>query len=180
MRRNWALLTLVVFCLPAPLWAQDPLSTELHACAVIVGSVERLACYDQLARRPIPAPMTQPAPPPTPVQTPRRPASPPVSTESATADFGAEYLPQAVPAPPARSSLESITSSVTDISFDSRGHFIVALANGQVWRQIEGDAVNVPLRKELTHAATISRAILWSYSIRFDNPRGLFKVVRVR
>jgi len=180
MRRNLALLTLAVFCWPAPLRGQDPLSTELRACAVIAGSVERLACYDQLARRPVLAPMTQPAPPPAPVQTPRRPASPPVSTETATADFGADTLPQAAPAPPARSSLASITSGVTDISFDARGHFIVALANGQVWRQIEGDTVNVPVRKELTHTATISRAVLWSYSIRFDNPRGLFKVVRIR
>jgi hypothetical protein len=69
---------------------------------------------------------------------------------------------------------------VTDISFDSRGHFTIGLANGQVWKEIEGDTVNVPLRKDRTHTATVSRAILGSYSIRFDNPRGLFKVVRVQ
>src|SRR5215472_11117146 len=111
---------------------------------------------------------------PAPMQPPRGPASPPVLKQSTAA------LPQAVPAPPARSPLESITSGVTDISFDTKRTFIVALANGQVWRQIEGDTANVPVRKKLTHTATISRAVLWSYSTRFDNPRGHFKVVRVR
>ena len=174
MRQNLILLILAALCSPTPLWAQDSLSTELRACAAIVGSVERLSCYDQLARRPVPALS------PPPVQVPQRPVSPPLSARNDPADFGVDTLPEAVPAPPARSPLESISSAVTDIDFDTKGHFIVTLANGQMWRQIEGDTVNVPLRKDLTHTATISRAILWSYSIHFDNPRGLFKVVRVR
>ena len=175
MRRNFLLLVLAVFCSPEPLWAQDSLSTQLRACAEIVGSVERLACYDQMARHPSSTPLSSPAPLPM----PQRAVSPPASPQTA-ADFGADTLPQAAPAPPTRSPLESINSAVTDFDFDAKGHFIVTLANGQVWRQIEGDTINVPLRKGFTHAATISRAVLWSYSIHFDNPRGLFKVVRVR
>jgi hypothetical protein len=170
MRRILVLTTLPAVFLPAPLWAQDSLATQLRQCSVVVGSVERLACYDQLARRPLPAPL--PTPMAAPAQMPQRPAP--------AADFGADTLPQAPPVPVPRSSLESITSPVTDFSFDVRGHFIVTLANGQIWRQIEGDTVNVPLRKDRTHTATVSRAILGSYSIRFDNPRGLFKVLRVR
>jgi len=168
MQRILMLLLLVLTAVlpPAPLFAQDSLTAGLRSCAAIVGSVERLSCYDQLARRPLPTPMAAPA------QMPQRPAP--------AADFGADTLPQAAPVPVPRSSLESITSPVTDFSFDVRGHFIVTLANGQIWRQIEGDTVNVPLRKDRTHTATVSRAILGSYSIRFDNPRGLFKVLRVR
>ena len=174
MRHNLVLLTLSALSLPTPLWAQDALSTQLRACAAIMGSVERLACYDQMARRPSATPLPAPLPAPMP------PRPSPATPQIAAADFGADSLPQAVPAAPARSPLESITSAVTDFAFDTKGHFIVTLANGQVWRQIEGDTVNVPLRKGLTRTATISRAILWSYSIHFDNPRGLFKVVRVR
>src|ERR1700721_397189 len=135
MRRILVLTTLPAVFLPAPLWAQDSLVTQLRQCSVVVGSVERLAWFAQLARPPVPVP---------------------------------------------RSSLESITSPVTDFSFDVRGHFIVTLANGQIWRQIEGDTVNVPLRKDRTHTATVSRAVLGSYSIHFDDPRGLFKVLCVR
>jgi hypothetical protein len=160
---------------PAPLLAQDSLATDLHDCAAIMGSVERLACYDQLARRPLaaPAPISL-----LPAKTPQRPV--PAPSTSLAADFGADSMPQDVPAPPQRSSLESITSPVADFSFDARGRFTITLANGQIWRQLDGDTPNVPLRKGLTRTATISRAALWSYSIHFDNPRGLFKVVRVR
>jgi hypothetical protein len=174
MRRILMLLALTAVLPPAPLFAQDSLTAGLRSCAAIVGSVERLSCYDQLARRPPPAPL--PTPMPMQMQMPQRPAPAP----NPAADFGADTLPQAAPVPLPRSSLESITSPVTDFSFDVRGHFIVTLANGQIWRQIEGDTVNVPLRKDHTHTATVSRAILGSYSIRFDNPRGLFKVLRVR
>ncbi len=90
--------------------------------------------------------------------------------QNAAAEFGADTLPQAAPTPPPRSPLESITAQVTDFRFDARGHFIVTLSNGQEWQQIEGDTANVPLRKSLTHTATISRPALWSYSIHFDNP----------
>jgi hypothetical protein len=170
MRRILMFLALSAVLPPAPLFAQDSLTAGLRSCAAIVGSVERLSCYDQLARRPLPAPL--PAPMAAPAQMSQRPAP--------AADFGADTLPQPAPVPVPRSSLESITSPVTDFSFDVRGHFIVTLANGQIWRQIEGDTVNVTLRKDRTHTATVSRAILGSYSIRFDNPRGLFKVLRVR
>jgi hypothetical protein len=171
MRRILMLLTLTAVLPPAPLFAQDSLTAGLRSCAAIVGSVERLSCYDQLSRRPLPAPLA-----PAQMQMPQRqtPAPPPA------ADFGADTLPQAAPVPVPRSSLESITSPVTDFSFDVRGHFTVTLANGQTWRQIEGDTPNVPLRKDITHTATIARAVLGSYSIHFDNPRGLFKVLRVR
>jgi hypothetical protein len=169
MRRIPMLLGLTVsVLLPKPLWAQMTAAPELRACAAIADPGARLSCYDRLAGRAVPssaAPIPQPPLPPPPTQ---------------AADFGADTLPQAQPAPIARSRLESITAVVTDISFDPKGHFTVTLSNGQMWRQIEGDTVNVPLKKDLTRTATISRAILWSYSIRFNNPRGLFKVVRVQ
>ena len=172
MRRILVLTMLSAVFLPAPLWAQDSLATQLRQCSVIVGSVERLACYDQSARRPVPAAS----------QLSRRrtrylsvrpsPADPP--RISAPTPCLRPHRPRAAFDP------RFDTSQVTDFSFDVRGHFIVTLANGQIWRQIEGDTVNVPLRKDRTHTATVSRAILGSYSIRFDNPRGLFKVLRVR
>lgn len=164
MRRVFIFLGLMAFYPAQPLWAQEPLASQLRGCAAIMGSVERLACYDRLAR---------PVPPPIPI-----PPSPPVSNQ--VADFGADSMPDTQPAPIPRSLLASVTSQVTAFSFDARGHFTVTLSNGQVWRQIEGDTVNVPLRKGYTRTATVSRAILGSYSIRFDDPRGLFKVVRVQ
>ena len=175
MRRILVLTTLSAVFLPAPLWAQDSLATQLRQCSVIVGSVERLACYDQLAHHPVPA-ASQLLP--APLQVPQRPMPSPPADQ--TVLFGADTIPQATPTPPPRSNLDSITSPVVDFSFDVRGHFTVILANGQIWRQIEGDPPNVPLRKGRTHTATISRAVLGSYSIHFDDPRGLFKVLRVR
>lgn len=165
MRCILVLVTVSAIFPSAPLPAQDSLTTTLHQCSAITASVERLACYDRLAGHPISA-APQPAPSP--------PAGNPVS------DFGLDTIPQPKPMPAPRSPLDSITSQVTDFTFDVRGHFIVTLANGQIWREIEGDTVNIPLRKDRTHTATISRAVLGSYSIRFDNPRGLFKVLRVR
>jgi len=170
MRRVLVLLIFPAIFSPAPLLAQDSLATRLRECAAIAGSVERLACYDGLAQRPVTAPLA--------AQVPLRPAA--ATPAAQTAEFGEDSLPQSASAPAPRSSLDSITSPVTDFSFDGRGHFIVTLANGQVWHEIEGDTVNVPLRKDRTHVATVSRAILGSYSIHFDNPRGLFKVVRVQ
>ena len=167
MRRATLLLAVTVL-LPREAFAQASLASELKRCAAIGGIMDRLACYDRLAGQPPGAAPSGPSPQ-FELQSP----------EDTVAEFGTDTIPQPE-VPLKRSPLDSITAKVTGFRFDPRGHFIVTLANGQVWRQLEGDTIVPLLNKNKTYTATISRGFLGSYNLSFGNSGGLLKVVRVR
>lgn len=174
----------------APAAAQS-LSEQLQRCLRVYGVMDRLACYDEVARGVAGnAPASRPAPP-----TPARPANPAIaaapapqaqpgfgyngnapSRQTTPETFGGENLQRPAPAGP----VDSITAPVTDYKFTPQGRFIVTLANGQVWQQIEGDVARPLLNHNHTRSVTISRGLLGSYNLSFSDQTGWFKVERTR
>ena len=90
--------------------------------------------------------------------------------------FGSENIQRPAPAGP----VDSITATVTDYKFTPQGRFIVTLANGQVWQQIEGDVARPLLNHNHTRSVKISRGLLGSYNLSFSDQTGRFKVERAR
>jgi hypothetical protein len=177
MNRTMMIAALVLLATPAA--AQDGIRAQLGSCLAIPGVLQRLACYDSVAkgngitaaaRAPVAAaPMAAPMPPRAALA-----ASPRVA--SAAEGFGAERLPQAQTA---RRAVEEITSPITDLTYSVTGKFTVTLANGQVWRQKEGD-VAAKFYRKTDQTATISRGTLGSYNMLINGSGAYYKVSRVR
>lgn len=177
-RIGFVLLAGVVVAMPA---AAQTLQTQLANCLAVPGVLQRLACYDAVAKGAGIAPAahaTAPMPAPARTATATAPlAAAPVTAALAPApSFGSEKLahPPADPAKPSQ-----IAANISDISFNPFGKFTVTLSNGQVWRQIDSDSDTVKPHKGL-HSVRISRAMMGSYDLQFNDSGRIYKVTRVR
>lgn len=84
----------------------------------------------------------------------------------------------AVPAltPPSR-----VASRITSYSFDWDGMFTVTLANGQIWRQLQGDTEFAHWKKKPeAYLVTITKGALGSSNMRVQGAPGSFKVERTK
>ena len=147
------------------------LRTEMMHCLTFTGAVERLSCYDRLARGAASGALGAPvAPPP---GLPARAAAPPPPPAP---ELGQEELrgraPSAAP--------DRVTSEIANFQKDALGRFTVSLSNGQVWRQVAGDTTAAQYHPGRTHTVTISRGTLGSYDLTFNDRNAAFKVQRVR
>ena len=167
MTRVGLFLGAFLLCLAAADAQAQSLSAGLASCLRIPGVLERLACYDKLARS-IPA---NTAPPAAAAYVP-----PPVATR-APEQFGVETLPRTAPAATAR--VDRITAPIADFKLSPSGRFVVVLANGQTWRQVEGDHTNARFHPGQTSSVIISRGALGSYDLAFNDRSVVYKVVRV-
>jgi hypothetical protein len=146
----------------------NDLPAELAHCLNFTGAVERLSCYDRLAREAGSiAPRDRNAVPPPPQA--RAAAGP------APDRLGKEELPGRS-APPRE---DRMTAEITDFRKDQAGRFTVALSNGQVWQQVAGDTTEARYRPGNTHSVTISRGSLGSYDLNFNDRNTTFKVRRL-
>jgi len=74
----------------------------------------------------------------------------------------------------------SIVSRMESYSFDHYGNFTVTLANGQVWRQLEGDSSKAHWRKPASsYAISITGGAFGSHNFEVKGSTGKFKVRRV-
>jgi hypothetical protein len=104
-----------------------------------------------------------------------RPQPPP--KESGAAERFGLRPPVLTPPPEA----DNIVSSMISYSFDAAGSFTVTLANGQTWRELEGDTDHPHwTRPPQTYTVSITRGALGSYNLRVKNVAGAFKVQRVK
>jgi hypothetical protein len=145
------------------------LRTELMHCLAFTGAVERLSCYDRLARGAASGGLATPMPPPGPrasIQPP--PAAPP--------SLGQEELPGRPPTPMP----DRVAAEITNFQKDSTGRFTVILGNGQVWQQVAGDTTAAQYQPGRTRSVTISRGSFGSYDLKFNDRNAAFKVRRVR
>jgi len=155
--------------------------------------MDRLACYDEVARgvagnaatsRPVPPAPATPANPAIAAAPAPAPQAQPgfgynsnaPARQTTPETFGSENIQRPAPAGP----VDSITVAATGYSFTSQGRFIVTLANGQVWQQIEGDVAHPQLSRKHPRNVTISRGLLGSYNLSFSDQTGRFKVERTR
>jgi hypothetical protein len=142
--------------------AQAPLPPEFITCSRIQKNGERLACYDRAV-----AYLSQPAE--------QQSAAP-----SAETSFG---LQAGAPQPSANATeaaqgdeVSSIRALVTEVSSDREGKKVVALDNGQTWREVSKSAY---VALEAGDEVTINRAALGSFMMSVPNGRPL-RVRRVK
>lgn len=178
---------------PSPVAPQDVLEAIGH-CASIADNTQRLSCYDALAPHVKDALAAPPEVLPgnrTPTAEEQRSwfgfdlsnlfgASP--SEQTTPAQFGSDRLPSTHAAEEtAAAEVDSITAGVTEVSFTPFGKFIVFLDNGQIWRQIEGDADHAIFRKPAKdNKVTISRGLIGSYNMNLNDSNRTYKVTRVK
>lgn len=72
-----------------------------------------------------------------------------------------------------------VSSPMASYSFANTGYFTVTLANGQVWRQVDGDTDFAHWKGDASrYQVRISHGFLGSYSMSIKGIPGLFKVLR--
>jgi hypothetical protein len=177
--------------------ASADLSADLRRCALILDSIERLACYDGLSKRaaaavtaPVAAPGAAPvsaaatapaataaaaqgAPPPVAPAVP--PAEPPPETSPAAADadsedFGLEEQ---------RAAETKLIRSRIDGIFDGwSGKTEFTLENGQVWRQAAGG--KLVARESENPEVEIKRGFMGVYYLKVDGYNPTVKVRRIK
>jgi hypothetical protein len=100
-----------------------------------------------------------------------------VSSVSGADEFG---LSASARRGPARPVPDRIVSRLADIKFDRYGVFTMTLANGQVWRQIEGDTAHASLKPPVNrYTVQIKHGFFGSYNLTIAGVPGLFRVLRV-
>jgi hypothetical protein len=162
---NRYLPAIIVACLGAAMWPAAifaaPLADEVLTCAAETDSARRLSCYDQVV-----------------VELKKKgtasaPARPGTRSES-DAEFGFQESPLArkrqLVGP------KEITAMVSKIQHRADGELVVALDNGQVWRQIEPVAY-FPL--EVGDKVQISAGALASYFLAAPSKRAT-RVTRIQ
>jgi hypothetical protein len=150
--------------------AQEPLPNQLGACLQITGMLQRLACYDGVARAV--SPVTVPRGAPRAATTFAPAPAPPV----AAAGLGSERLPRLASAAP--KTPQQMIAGVASVSYDGRGRFTIALDNGQIWRQLDGDTAL--LKGTRFPAVRISRGALGSYDLNVVGRNASYRVSRVQ
>lgn len=196
---NWrivsaALAAFSLFAIPAAqAGPRDDVLEALGKCAAIADNTSRLACYDALGPQLKTALAT---PPPALDRKPTREeeeswfgfnigdlfSGGSAKTQTTPEQFGNDRVPQTQAAlDSAQQEVDSIGAGVTDYSYTLAGKFVVFLDNGQVWRQIEGDAERAHfLRDPKANKVTISRGFMGSYNLTINDSAKVFKVARVK
>jgi hypothetical protein len=157
------------------------IQVQMGKCLAIPGMLQRLACYDAVAKampggnaaRVASAPATVPAPVYVPQYAPAAPR--PVYVPPA-ASFGSERLPQTASGAPAR--VDALSANVTTITYNGTGRFTVTLDNGQVWRQLPGD--ESIMRGTKIGLVRITRGAMGSYDLQVPGQNTTYRVSRLQ
>ena len=178
--------------------ASADLSADLRRCALILDSIERLACYDGLSKRaaaavtapvaataaaPVSAAATAPAataaaaqgapPPVAPAVPPAEPppeTSPVAAADSDSEDFGLEEQRAA--------ETKLIRSRIDGIFEGWSGKTEFTLENGQVWRQAAGG--KLVARESENPEVEIKRGFMGVYYLKVDGYNPTVKVRRIK
>lgn len=171
----------------------DDMAAGLQKCGAMTDATSRLACYDALSKNAQQEAHAQPAPdashPPTKEQEESWfgfdvanlfHSSP--AQQTTPQQFGSENLPSTKAKEEAvETELESISAGVSKYGYTKFGKFFVFLDNGQVWRQIDGDADQAHFRRvAANNKVTIERGLIGSYNMTINDSDRVFKVTRVK
>jgi hypothetical protein len=176
MTKKLAALAAIATLTTLPAFAQPALQLQLSRCLAIPGVLQRLACYDGVAHG---AGISAAAPPRI-ASTAPAPSLyvPQLATVPAPASsFGSERLAQSEAS--RRPAQDRVVSEVVRFDTNARGKFILTLANGQVWKQVDGDDSIARPRKSARSVA-IEHALFGSYALTFNDSSQRYKVARVQ
>jgi hypothetical protein len=148
-------------------------------CADVADTAKRLACFDAAAARgkaalaaPVPAPPVQSAQPPKEKSWLERFGFSKPTPVTKPEDFGK-------PAP--EPEVTQISDTVLEFAKTARGKAVFILENGQVWRQIDGDATDVWAPAPGTKMkVTIEIGAFGSYNLVIEGRKSLIKVNRLK
>jgi len=193
-RRTAAAATWLVFS-NIPVWAgsRDEVLEALGRCAGVADARVRLACYDAAA----PGLKQALGTPPSSLDHPPTKAEQESwfgfdlgdlfgggsSAPSTPEQFGKERTEraQAARAAEEQREIDSISAGVTEFAYTPFGQFIVFLDNGQVWRQLQGDADRAHFKSNARdNRVTVSRGALGSYNLSINGSGKIYKVTRVK
>jgi hypothetical protein len=201
MRFVLAALLALAMASPAAADPRSDLVDGMTKCAAIGDGVARLACYDALnpalkaaqAAPPAAAPAPEApavAPPPPAPFVENRTAGVPTSEQTKPQQFGGEHLAPPPPPPGHEAevaanqpppTIDNITATVVDYSFNPYDKFIVILDNGQIWQQIESDTgIKARFQKGEKNTVTISRGFIGSYNLVLNDASIAYKVKRLK
>lgn len=185
MRFFWLLAAAVVVAAPAQADPARDALAEIAKCSDIPAAADRLQCYDAAAQG---AKTAMSTPPPA---AERQASAQPGQEEeegggvlswfglerpvTKTEDFGKP------PVPTGPKEIKEISASVIEFAKNAYGRSIFILDNGQVWKQIDGDQMEVrdPSKNE-TMKVSIETGMFGSYSLRVSGRTGIVKVRRVK
>ena len=143
-------------------------SAEIAKCAGMADSAARLRCFDAAAQRANGA-AAQPA-----REAPDRDGfgfSPPQAV-TGVEDFGK---------PPPPPEITQIMATVIELARTARGRSIFVLANGQVWRQLDGDDTDVQdPQPGKTMKVAIETGLLENYNLTIEGRNASIRVRRVK
>jgi len=199
MKRIAAAILFALLPLAAHADPKQDLVDGMAKCAAVNDGVARLACYDALnpqlkaaqSEAPVVAAVPASAPPPVadnrPWYDPGRIFGVSPRDQTKPEQFGGENLAAPPPAPGQVAaaepppSLDSITATVTDYSFNPYDKFLVVLDNGQIWQQLASDSgIKAPFHKGEKNTVTISRGFVGSYNLVVNDDSMAYKVRRLK
>jgi hypothetical protein len=155
--------------------ARDALGAFVQ-CADIADSAKRLECFDAATAR---GKAALAAPPAQTAQPPKEKASRLVRLLAIEARDQAGRLRQAATAA-GPNEVTQISDGVLEFAKTARGKAIFILENGQVWRQIDGDAPTCWHRRGHQDEGDDRSRRLGSYNLTIDGRKGLIKVNRLK
>ena len=172
----------------------DALLRAMSHCATLADGAARLACYDGLAPRVNAALAGAPAAVASQAPTKEEQKSwfgfdvgdlfgTSPATQTTPQQFGAENTEAAKTQreSPETNQIDSITAGVTEYAYNPFGKFVVFLDNGQVWKQVPGDADRARFeRKAADNTVTISRGFIGSYNLAINGSNRIYKVTRIK
>jgi hypothetical protein len=94
--------------------------------------------------------------------------------------FGDEQLASVESRREAREEREVLQATIVDFQELHRGRLVVALDNGQMWRQLDVDSRQVRLRDGETYPVEIRRSAFGGYRMKIDDNNRIFSVERLR
>ena len=177
MKQAWSIAVGVVLLSSSSAGAQgsaDDAASAVAACARVQSAVERLDCFDELARR-VAAGAGRSSPPPVPNGPQPSTAQPPAAAEAAPAPN--ETGGSRREARAADRAEQEFTSSVTAVREIQPGRIEVTLENGQVWRQTHSDRYNLLVGHEVKIYPT---GFGHYFRLSSTELRGFIQVERVR
>lgn len=164
---------------PSAFASNVDLKTQLQSCRHISGEEQRLSCFDQIVNQLDSAPQQLAAPAPVgpvaqrttqmspaiqPVPAPQQAAAP--VKQDLTEKFGLKK-------PNPEEQIEEITSLVKAVGMDLRKKLLITLENGQQWRQIDQEYLNI----KPGDRCVVKRGAIGSFLLGIE---GVKKKIRVR
>lgn len=166
---------------PAAFASQVDLKTQLQSCRHISDEEQRLSCFDQIVNQLDSAPRELVAPAPvSPVGQPATPVSktlqPAAASQQATTpahqDLTEKFgLKKTNP----EEHIEEITSVVKAVGMDLRKKLLITLENGQQWRQIDQEYLNI----KPGDRCVVKRGAIGSFLLGIEGAKKKIRVRRV-